>query len=160
MIHAMRDRQVWWNLVLTCLFGGALAWPLVLFDESIAAVVTGRERVNHLRVESIGFENGKFRQLVLPERGGLKLATWVASIYEGPEFICGSSGRGQYGQRLEPAVFSADEWTGDDCSEMIEGRAYQARATWGYWGSDNQYYEIHAQFDFVFNSERLTEEAQ
>lgn len=151
MRQALTNRKAAGNVWQTILIGSLMLWVLVLSSDAVNRFITGKEPVNHLRLESIEFKEGHFHQLVIPERGGVKPASWSASIYQGSKFICGGSGRGAYGERKVPAIFTPDEWAGDDCPGLTVGEKYQGRATWTYWGVDNQNYEISVIFDFIYS---------
>lgn len=142
------------NLWRTVAIGSVALWALVVFNDSIARTITGQKPENHLRIESVYFRDGAFHQKIVPTASEPRQADWSASIFYGPVFVCGGGGNGTYLQRTRPAVFSANDWTGDECHDaphaLTPGLEYQAYATWRYLTSDGAPHELSVQFSFVY----------
>lgn len=146
--HAKRAAFNFWQTLAIGSFG---LWMLVIFDDRIADFVTGKEPSNHLQLEDIGFADGMFYQLINPSRGKPKFAFWAAGIWQGQRHICGGNGSDSYRPKSEPVYFSADNWTGDDCSELVVGETYLASATWSYSDRDGKRHELHRSLEFVYS---------
>lgn len=140
MLKAMIDpkaaKQAGFNLWRTVAVASVMLWVLVIFDAPISRVVTGEHPENHLQIELVDFQGGMFRQSITPTQGIPKQGEWSASIFDGYAFVCGGGGNGTYTRRTEPAVFSPNDWTGDDCFDepnpLIPGKEYRATASWEY----------------------------
>lgn len=105
-----------------------------------------------LVITTLRFEDGHFLQIVEPDQFGAAIrGDWAAKIEtaEGG-FVCGGGGRSSYQRRTQPLVMTPDEWTGGDCSELVEGEQYTAKASWEYFNSRGLLQRRHADFNFVY----------
>lgn len=151
MLKTMTNKRAAFNFWQTLAIGSVVAWVFFFANEEIAKAVTGKEPVNHLQLEEIGFRDGYFYQLMTTTEREMRQADWSADIWDGPKFVCGDGGNGTYQQRNQPVLMLPDDWTGDDCSKLINGREYQAKASWEYWDAEGNRYEITASFDFTYS---------
>lgn len=83
-----------------------------------------------LRIEVLGYENGRILQLVEPTSGPGLQAIWTAEITRDGELICAGSGVGDYTPRIVPLRFTPSQWVGDACGPLLTGVEHQASASW------------------------------
>lgn len=150
MLTTVTNKKAARNLWQTVLVGGLMLWLLVFLDQRVAYLITGQKPENHLEIHMVDFEGGKFRQIVSPTGGEAMQANWSASIFRKDDFICGGGGNGTYRQRTEPARFTPDQWTGDDCSAMVPGLRYRAEVSWEYRTRPGEWHQVSAVFSFTY----------
>lgn len=129
---------------------------MILAAAALALIINGwpslsnmfSEKPHKLSVEELYFQDGKFIQRVEPKGTPFIQGEWSASIITpSGEFICGGGGNGPYTGTL--VSFTPDDWTGGNCSRMVVGREYVARATWVNMDQYGEQHTIAAQFDFI-----------
>lgn len=134
------------GLGISAMFAAAV-WSL----NPAIAVYSGEELPeNRLEVIEVYFSDGFFHQRLRPTAGHLIQADWAAIITEGDHIVCSGSGRGTY-QPEERSSWNPSDWTGGDCSAMVEGREYRAEASWQHGVSGDQIHTIAVDFDFIYH---------
>jgi len=149
MLKAMSSKKAAFNFWQTIAMGSVGLWLLVVFDDRIENFVTGKQLPNHLKLEELYYENGKFYQQINPSLGKPKFSFWAADIWRGVDHVCGGSGSSSYKPKTAPVAFTPEAWTGDDCSALIIGKRYTAAGTWSYSTWDGKKYELHKSLEFI-----------
>ncbi len=106
-------------------------WALILLG-LLAYILLPTFLNERLEVVALRYADGRFIQLVIPERSDMLRGKWTASIadVETGEIVCAGDVEAKYTQRDFPVIMTPDVWTDADCSRLVVGREYVGSASW------------------------------
>lgn len=139
-----------WHLMAISSF---FLWGLVVADDKIAAVVSGRDAPHTLVVRELYYRDGLFYQRVEPSGVGKIRGYWTTEIEIDGRQICSGGGVAPYSVSTVPKSMTADQWTGGDCSAMRAGLTYTAMAIWEVRDQSGYTQRTTKSFDFTARGE-------